>query len=106
VAVELVGDFSSAPETPRDDAFDALYRSVASHNFPGAPVIHPLSAGATDSRFLRLKGIRAYGVAGSPSTEEEALAGHVAHGPDERRPVRWLPPAVGFLRELARTLAM
>jgi len=106
VAVDFSGDFSSAPETPRDEAFERLYREVAGHYFPGAPVIHPLSAGASDSRFLRLKGVRAYGVVSSPSTEEEGLTGHTAHGPDERRPVRWRAPTVGFLRELARSLAM
>jgi len=34
------------------------------------------------------------------------LAGHVAHGPDERRPARWFAPTIAFLRELARRLAM
>ena len=106
VTVELQGDFSSAPETPRDEAFEKVYRDVAARHFPGTPVIRPLSAGATDSRFLRLKGVRAYGVMGSPSTEQEALTGHVAHGPDERRPVRWLAPNAGFLRELVRVLSM
>lgn len=106
VAVEAAGDFGSAPETPRDDAFDATYRQVASHYFPGAPLIHPFAAGASDSRFLRQKGIRAYGVIGSPNTEEEALAGHTAHGPDERRLVKWFAPSVGFVRELTRVVAM
>jgi len=106
VTVELAGDFGSAPETPRDDAFDAIYRQVAAHHFPGAPVIHPFAAGASDSRFLRMKGIRAYGVLSSPATEEEGLAGHTAHGPDERRPVKWFAPNVAFLRELTRVVAM
>ena len=107
VTVEEAGGFgTSGPETPRDGAFDALYAQVASHYFPGAPLLHPFAAGASDSRFLRNKGIRAYGVVGSPNSEEEALAGHTAHGPDERRLVKWFAPCVGFVRELTRVVAM
>ncbi|HEY8211166.1 MAG TPA: M20/M25/M40 family metallo-hydrolase [Myxococcaceae bacterium] len=106
VTVELLGDFSSAPAMELDGAFEKLYRDVAARHFPGAVVFPTLLAGASDARFFRLKGIRAYNVVDTPFTEEESSSNHVAHGPDERRPVRWLAPTVAFLRDLTRSLAM
>jgi hypothetical protein len=38
-------------------------------------------------------------------TLEDALHGHVAHGPDERRLVRWVPAGVRYLREIVLRLA-
>ena len=106
VSVELLDDFGSAPVMASEDSFEKLYREISGRHFPGVPVLTPLMTGASDSRFLRLKGIRAYGVVDSPYTEEDAYSGRAAHGPDERRPIKWLVPTVAFLRELVRTLAL
>ena len=74
--------------------------SVAGAIWPGAAVVSTLSTGATDSRYLRAIGIRAYGVSVSPTSRAEGLAGRVMHGPDERRPARWLGDGARLLREL------
>jgi acetylornithine deacetylase/succinyl-diaminopimelate desuccinylase-like protein len=73
--------------------------------WPGVPIVPTMGTGATDSRHLRAIGIRSYGVDVSPTSQAEALAGHVAHGPDERRPAAWLPDGARFLRELVYDLA-
>jgi hypothetical protein len=39
------------------------------------------------------------------TSKAEALAGHTAHGPDERRPAKWLGEGVRYLRELTYELA-
>ena len=65
-----------------------------------------LSMGASDSRFLRDIGIRSYGLSPNFGTRPEARAGHVAHGPDERRPEKWLLTGAKYLRDIVRTLAL
>jgi len=64
-----------------------------------------MSTGATDSRHLRGAGIIAYGVSAAPTSVEEIRTGHGAHGPDERRPTRWLGPAATFLRSVVLEIA-
>jgi acetylornithine deacetylase/succinyl-diaminopimelate desuccinylase-like protein len=64
-----------------------------------------MGTGATDSRHLRAIGIRSYGVSVSPTTRPDDLAGHLAHGPDERRLTKWLPDGARFLRDLTYELA-
>jgi carboxypeptidase PM20D1 len=69
-------------------------------------VLPGMSAGGTDSRYLRKLGIHAYGVSPNMATRAEGRAGHGAHGPDERRPVKWLTPAADYFREVVRTLVL
>jgi acetylornithine deacetylase/succinyl-diaminopimelate desuccinylase-like protein len=64
-----------------------------------------MGTGATDSRHLRAIGIGAYGIGVSPITKPEALAGHGAHGPDERRPAKWFADGVRYLRAVTYELA-
>ena len=106
VTVEPASDVSSGPAMEPDRAFEKLYRDVAARHFPGAVVLPTMLPSMTDARFFRLKGARAYNVVDTPFTEEESSSNHVAHGPDERRPVPWLAPTVAFLRDLTRSLAM
>ncbi|HEY8206704.1 MAG TPA: M20/M25/M40 family metallo-hydrolase [Myxococcaceae bacterium] len=106
VVVEPAADFTSSPVMSSDDAFERTYREIVGRYYLGAPIIHPMLTGASDSRFLRNKGVRAYGVVDRAATEEESMSGHTAHGPDERREIRWFATALAFLRELTRTMAM
>jgi acetylornithine deacetylase/succinyl-diaminopimelate desuccinylase-like protein len=69
------------------------------------PVVHSMGTGATDSRHLRAVGIASFGLGGAPGSLEDARQGRSAHGADERRPVRWLPEGVRFLREVVLRLA-
>jgi len=105
VQVEPIEDYGFGPYSPVDGVVPAAVRKVAAEMWPGVPVVPSLSAGATDSRHLRSLGILAYGVSPSMSSRHEALTGHGAHGPDERRPAKWLPEGVRFLREVTYELA-
>ncbi|HEY2513125.1 MAG TPA: hypothetical protein VGI39_19790, partial [Polyangiaceae bacterium] len=65
-----------------------------------------LSAGATDSRYLRKIGVRSYGVSPITVTRAESKSGHLAHGPDERAQLKWMPAGVTFFRDVVRTLVL
>jgi hypothetical protein len=36
----------------------------------------------------------------------ELKAGHLAHGPDERRPVKWIAPTSAYFRAIVRSLVL
>jgi acetylornithine deacetylase/succinyl-diaminopimelate desuccinylase-like protein len=70
-------------------ALEAAQKEVA----PDAITLPVMTTGATDSSFLRTKGVAAYGV-GVPRTEEE---GRTVHGNDERIEVKQLGVFVRYL---------
>jgi acetylornithine deacetylase/succinyl-diaminopimelate desuccinylase-like protein len=105
VEIVPIGDFGYGPYTPADGEVTTAMQRVAGAIWPGVPVVSTLSTGATDSRHLRAIGVRAYGVSVSPTSRPEGSAGHVMHGPDERRPARWLAEGARLLRDLTYELA-
>ncbi|HEX4448713.1 MAG TPA: M20/M25/M40 family metallo-hydrolase [Polyangiaceae bacterium] len=105
VEIAPVADFGFGPYSPADGEISRALKKVVGGLWPGTPVVTTMGTGATDSRHLRAIGIRAYGLSVSPVTRAEGLAGRVAHGPDERRPARWLPEGAEFLRRLTYELA-
>jgi acetylornithine deacetylase/succinyl-diaminopimelate desuccinylase-like protein len=105
VEITPVAEFGYGPYSPVDGEVLKASRRVAASLWPGVPVVPIMTTGATDSRHLRAGGITAYGVSVSPMTKGEALTGHVAHGPDERRPAKWLADGARYLRELTYELA-
>jgi acetylornithine deacetylase/succinyl-diaminopimelate desuccinylase-like protein len=105
VEIAPTAEFGYGPYSPADGEIMQAMRKVAGAIWPGAPVVPTMGTGATDSRHLRGIGIRSYGVSVSPTTRPDALAGRVAHGPDERRLARWLPDGARFLRDLTYELA-
>ncbi len=106
-AVEIAptAEFGYGPYSPADGEIIRSLKKVVGSMWPGVPVVPTMGTGATDSRHLRAIGVRSYGVSVSPTTRPDAIAGRVAHGPDERRPSRWLPDGALFLRSLAYELA-
>jgi acetylornithine deacetylase/succinyl-diaminopimelate desuccinylase-like protein len=105
VEVTEAADFGVGPAVSLDsDAGRAIAR-VAKRRWPGAAVEPSMSTGATDSRHLRAAGISAFGVSAAPITIEDAARGYGAHGPNERRPVRWLDEGTAYLDELVSELA-
>jgi acetylornithine deacetylase/succinyl-diaminopimelate desuccinylase-like protein len=106
-AVEIApsGDFGFGPYSPVEGEVPAAIRKVAAKMWAGAPVVPTMSTGATDSRHLRAIGIRAYGIGVSPLSKVEEVAGRGAHGPDERRPAKWLGDGVRYLRAVTYELA-
>ena len=78
---EVLSESRSIPPSPLDtDLFRAIER-FAQERDPGCPVLPHLLPGATDSRYLREKGIITYDFCFSRLTEEELLR---VHGNNER----------------------
>jgi acetylornithine deacetylase/succinyl-diaminopimelate desuccinylase-like protein len=105
VKVAPTADFGSGASEPVSGAVPDAIRKVAARLWPEAKVVATMSTGATDSRHLRAVGIHAYGISTSPNTLEDARKGFTAHGPDERRPVKWIGPGTRYLQELVLELA-
>jgi len=99
-AVEIAPteEFGFGPYSPVGPELDAALHKAAGDLWPGVPVVPTMGTGATDSRHLR-------GVGVSPISKTEAVSGHAAHGPDERRPARWLGEGAQYLRALVYELA-
>ena len=98
-------DDGVGPPSPLQGEVPAAIEKVAHAMFPRAAVAASMSTGATDSRHLRGAGVLAYGVSAAPTSIDEGRAGHGAHGPDERRPVKWLGPAALYLRNIVSAIA-
>ena len=75
---------------------------VVKDMWPGIPVIPALSTGASDSRFLRIAGIAAYGINPLALAETDSRR---AHGVDERVPVASFRTGMEFFHRLVRELA-
>lgn len=99
-------DDGVGPPSPVTGEVPAAIEKVAHAMFPHAAVAASMSTGATDSRHLRAAGVLAYGVSAAPTSIDEGRAGRGAHGPDERRPVKWLGPAANYLRNIVTELAV
>jgi acetylornithine deacetylase/succinyl-diaminopimelate desuccinylase-like protein len=105
IDVTPTNDQGIGPSSPRTgEAPDAITR-VAKAMWPNAPVVPVMGTGATDSRHLRAAGIVSYGISTSPMPLADVRAGHGAHGPDERRPIKWLGPGARLAREIVITIA-
>jgi acetylornithine deacetylase/succinyl-diaminopimelate desuccinylase-like protein len=105
VQIDPSGDFGFGPYSPVEGPVPAAQRKVAKRLWPGVPIVPMMMTGATDSRHLRAIGVAAYGIGMSPMTKADALAGRGAHGPDERRPAKWLAAGARFFREVVYELA-
>jgi acetylornithine deacetylase/succinyl-diaminopimelate desuccinylase-like protein len=105
VAVQPLPDFGAGPSSPIGGEVTAAVREVVRELWGDVPVVHAMQTGATDSRFLRQKGVLTYGIHCAPGTLDDARRGRAAHGVDERRPVAWLGQGTRFLRALTLQLA-
>jgi acetylornithine deacetylase/succinyl-diaminopimelate desuccinylase-like protein len=105
VAITPYGDFGFAPSEELTGDVPAAIKKAAAKVYPRAAVLGVLGTGATDSRHLRGAGIHAYGIATSPVSLDDARKGLVAHGPDERRPLKWIGEGTRYLREIVLELA-
>ena len=73
-----------APASPLDTVVYRAIRTVAKEMSPDAVFSPMMSTGATDSRFLRAKGIPCYGLLPLPVTQED---GDSVHNHNERVPI-------------------
>ena len=99
-------DFGDAAASPFEGEVVDAVRKAVQERFPGTPVVPGLSSGTTDSRYLRNIGIKACGVSPGMGSRAEATAGHSAHGPDERKSIKWMEPGADYFRAVVRTLVL
>jgi acetylornithine deacetylase/succinyl-diaminopimelate desuccinylase-like protein len=101
VEIVPVADFGRGGATSMDQPGVAAIRAAVGRLHPGLPIVPSMQLGATDSRFLRERGIASYGI--HPVALREADERR-AHGIDERIPAD-LEPAVRLMYALAVELA-
>jgi acetylornithine deacetylase/succinyl-diaminopimelate desuccinylase-like protein len=104
--IKFVVEPSGGESTPSSSLTSDLYQSitrVAGHEFPGAPVTPYLSTWATDSAFLRLRSVQAYGVEPFPLTDEDIAR---MHSNDERIPLESFHKGVEFLYNIVSDFAV
>ena len=92
---------SIPPSSLNTDFFQAIQK-FASRNDPGCPVVPLLLPGATDSRFLREKGITTYDFCPFRLPEKEVLR---VHGHDERISLKNLEFGMRMLVEVIKEAA-
>jgi acetylornithine deacetylase/succinyl-diaminopimelate desuccinylase-like protein len=88
---------STREATPSSSLTSPLYYSIAraaAYAFSGAPAVPYMDPAATDSMYLRLRSVQAYGVLPFPLTEDDYA--HM-HGDDERLSVDSFRKGVEFL---------
>jgi acetylornithine deacetylase/succinyl-diaminopimelate desuccinylase-like protein len=91
----------AAPLSPlRDDVTNAV-TEISETMWPGVNVTPLMSTGATDGKFLRLKGIPVYGVSGMFGDMDDVRA----HGRDERIGVKEFYDGVEFLFRFMKALS-
>ena len=81
IEVEVISESQSYPPSPLDTDFFKAIQKYAAENDPDCPVVPLLLPGATDSRFLREKGIITYDFCPFRLTEKDMLR---IHGNNER----------------------
>jgi acetylornithine deacetylase/succinyl-diaminopimelate desuccinylase-like protein len=102
IEIKALAESQSILPSPLDtDLYKAIQKS-ASQNDPGCPVVPLLLPGATDSRFLRDKGIIAYDFCPYRLTEKDLLR---VHGNNERVALENLRFGTRMLVEIMKEIA-
>jgi acetylornithine deacetylase/succinyl-diaminopimelate desuccinylase-like protein len=102
IEVEVISESQSLPPSPLNtDLFRAIQK-YAAENDPGCPVVPILLAGATDSRFLREKGITTYDFNPFRLTEKELMR---VHGNNERIAIENLRFGMKMMVEILKEVA-
>jgi len=100
--VEPNGGESAPSSSLTSDLYDVIKR-VAGQEFPSAPVLPFMSTGATDSMFLRLRSVQAYGLLPFPLTEDDELR---MHADNERIPIDSFRKGVSFLYAIVTSFSV
>lgn len=96
-AIRFEVEPGSGEAAPSSSTASDLYNTISKASakvFPGVPVVPYMSTGATDSTFLRLRSVQAYGLLPFPLVEEDE---NRMHAEDERIPVDSFRTGVNFL---------
>ena len=101
IAVIPIGQAVLSPPSPLNPELMTAVERLTAQMWPGVPVIPTMSAGYTDSRWLRNAGIPAYGVSGLFSDPGR----NGVHGLNEQIGVKELYAGREFLYRLVKALA-
>lgn len=102
IEVEVIGESQSIPPSPLDTEFISAIENFISKNDPNCPLVPLLLPGATDSRFLRKKGISTYDFCPFKLKEGEILR---VHGNNERISLENLRFGMFMLFEIIKEIA-
>ncbi|HVO27054.1 MAG TPA: M20/M25/M40 family metallo-hydrolase [Candidatus Margulisiibacteriota bacterium] len=91
----------AAQASPLNPGLMQAVEQITAAMWPGVPAVPTMSTGASDSRFFRNAGIRAYGVSGMFVDMDDIRA----HGRDERLGVKQFYEGQEFLDRLVRALS-
>jgi acetylornithine deacetylase/succinyl-diaminopimelate desuccinylase-like protein len=103
--VRLEAEPDAAEASPSSSLTSDLYNSiarVAKQQFPGAAVVPMMSTGFTDSSYLRMRNVEAYGLGFPLTAEDEARV----HSNDERLPVSSFNQGLEFLNAVVIDFAV
>ena len=92
----------AAPSSSLDSDLYKTIQQATNEEFPGAVVAPMMSTGATDSAFLRLRNVQAYGLLPFPLTEDDILR---MHADNERIPVASFQKGIAFLYRIVTDFA-
>jgi acetylornithine deacetylase/succinyl-diaminopimelate desuccinylase-like protein len=93
IAIKRLTQDSFSTLTPLSPALEKVVSDLGQRMWPGVVVTPSMSAGASDSRYLRRAGIPTFGVCGLFEDSDDVRA----HGKDERIGTHELDEAVEFL---------
>jgi len=102
IEVEVCAESKSLPPSSLDTDFFQAIKKYAAENDPNCPVVPLLLPGATDSRFLREKGIITYDFCPFRLTEKERLR---VHGNNERIALKNLMFGMRMLVDILKEIA-
>ena len=93
----------AAPSSPVDGDLYNTIAGVAKQEFPGAAVVPFMSPGFTDSSYLRMRNVAAYGLSPFPLERSDRMR---MHADDERLPVDAFHKGVEFLNAIVTDFAV
>jgi acetylornithine deacetylase/succinyl-diaminopimelate desuccinylase-like protein len=102
IEVEVIAESESLPPSPLDTDLYRTIQKFALENNPGCPVVPLLLPGATDSRFLREKGIITYDFCPFQLAEKELMR---VHANNERINLKNLRLGTKMLVEIIKEVA-
>lgn len=102
VQIEIVTAGETSPPSPTDHGLYKALEAAAKKHFPDATIVPSMSTGATDSRFLRNKGVPCYGLGTFPLEETHERS---VHANDERLPVASFGRGLRFYYDAVKAYA-
>jgi acetylornithine deacetylase/succinyl-diaminopimelate desuccinylase-like protein len=103
VALTASDEFGYSLPTPLEGPGPKAVKIAGLTMWPSAELVPVMSLGADDSRFLRMKGMRAFGFNPIPVSEEDSRR---AHGIDERIPTESLRQGAELMRRIVEELEL